>query len=59
MQSHHIAHTEPLLKYLGLVKVEDMFSLKIIKLLHKLSPNDLPPYFQQYKPFLGKNYYSV
>ena len=28
INSHHIAHTKPLLKHLELLKVEDMFSLK-------------------------------
>ena len=37
--SHYIAHTEPLLKKLKLQKVEDMFSLKILKILYKLAHN--------------------
>ena len=52
--SHFIAHTEPLLKDLKLLKVEDMFSLKVLKFLHKLSHNELPPYFKIYEPYLTK-----
>ena len=52
--SSYIAHTEPMLNELGLINVKDMF-LKIIKFLHKLSPNMLPPYFDSYEPFLEKN----
>ena len=52
--SNYIAHTEPLLKNLKLLKVEDMFSLKIQKFLHKLAHNELPPYFKVYDPHLSK-----
>ena len=51
----YIAHAEPNLKELGLINVKDMFSLKIIIFLHKLSHNMWPPYFESYKPFLEKN----
>ena len=46
MNSHYITHTEPLLKHLRFLKVEDMFSLKILFFLHKLLHYDLPPSFQ-------------
>ena len=52
--SHYIAHTEPLFKILNLLKVEDMISLKIIKFIHKLAHNELPPYFKVYDPHLSK-----
>ena len=56
--SSYIAHTEPILKLLGSINVKDMFSLKILHYLHKLSHNMLPPYFKSYKPFLEeKNLY--
>ena len=50
----YIAHTEPILKESGLINVKDMFSLKILKCLHKLSHNTLSPYFESYKPFVEK-----
>ena len=31
-----------------------MFSLKILKFLHKLAHNELPPYFKVYDPHLSK-----
>ena len=34
--SHYIAHSEPLLKELNLLKVKDFFQLKILKFLFKL-----------------------
>ena len=43
--SHYIAHSEPLLKELNLLKVQDLFQLKILKFLFKLYHNKLPPYF--------------
>ena len=52
--SNFIAHTEPLLKELHLLKVTDMFSLKIVMFLHKLSHNVLPQYFEIYRPHLEK-----
>ncbi len=52
--SHYIAHTEPLLKELQLLNVKDMFSLKILNFLHKLSHNDLPRYFEVYRSHLTK-----
>ena len=52
--SKYIAHTEPLLKELRLLKAQDMFSLKLILFLNKLSHNTLPPYFETYRPYLEK-----
>ena len=50
--SKYISHTEPLMKELKLLKVEDMFSLNILKFLHKLAHNNLPTYFEIYRPYL-------
>ena len=44
--NNYTAHTEPLLKELNLLKVKDMFDLKILKFLFKLYHNELPPYFK-------------
>ena len=46
--SHYIAHTEPLLKNLTLLKVEEMVSLKF---LHKRAHTEL---FKVYVPHLSK-----
>ena len=40
--SNYIAHSEPLLKELNLLKVKDLFELKILKFLFKLYHNNLP-----------------
>ena len=53
--SHYIAHSEPLLKELNLLKVNDLFQLKILKYLFKLYHNKLPPYFNIYRSDLKKN----
>ena len=49
--SNYIAHTEPLLKELRLLKVTCMFSLAIWKFYYKLmNYNQLPIYFELMKP---------
>ena len=39
------AHTEPLLKQLIIMKLEDSFSLQFLKFYHKFKVNSLPKYF--------------
>ena len=46
--SNYIAHSEPLLKSLNLLKVKDLFTLKILKFLFNLYHNKLLPYFNNY-----------
>ena len=46
--SHILAHTEPLLKDLGLLKVGDIFKLRLLKFYYKLMNNEVPPYFMTY-----------
>ena len=50
--SHFIAHTEPLLKELGLLKITHIFSLAIWKFYFKLMSGQLPAYFTVMKPTL-------
>ena len=52
--SSYIAHSEPLLKSLNLLKVKDLFNLKILKFLFNLYHNKLPPYFNNYRLDLEK-----
>ena len=52
--SAYIAHSEPILKRLSLLKVQDMYELKILKFLYKLYANDFPRYFDVYRPYLNK-----
>ena len=52
--SNYIAHSEPLLKELNLLKVKDLFELKIFKFLFKLYHNNLRPYFNSYRSHLEK-----
>ena len=50
--SNYIAHTEPLCKQYGIIKLTDMFSLAIWKSYYKLMNNQLPTYFSLMKPVL-------
>ena len=52
--SAYIAHSEPILKGLSLLKGQDLHELKILKFLYKLYANDLPIYFDVYRPHLNK-----
>ena len=52
--SAYIAHSEPILKRLSLLKVQDMYELKILKFLYKLYANNFPRYFDVYRPYLNK-----
>ena len=45
--SHYIAHSEPLLKQLNLLNMQD----KVGQKLHKLNTNKLSAYFNSYKPY--------
>ena len=50
--SNYIAHTEPLLKELELLKITCMFIFSIWKFYYKLMTNQLPVYFAIMKPVL-------
>ena len=52
--SNYIAHSEPLLKELNLLKVKDLFELKVLKFFFKLYHNTLPPSFSSYRSHLEK-----
>ena len=46
--SEYLAHTEPLFKHLGILKVHDIYYLKLLKFYYNLSCNLLPSYFNGY-----------
>ena len=52
--SNYITNSESLLKYLNLLKVKDLFNLKILKFLFNLYHNKLPPYLNNYRLDLEK-----
>ena len=52
--SNYLSHTEPLFKELNLLKIEDLFSLNILKFLYKLAQEVLPSYFNIYRSYLEK-----
>ena len=51
--SSYTAHTTPLFIELGLLKVQDMFKLKLLKFYYKLSSNLLPQYFVSYRDVIN------
>ena len=52
--SNYIAHTEPICKNLGLLKLTDMFSIAVWKFYYKLMNNQLPTYFTGWRPELPR-----
>ena len=52
--SAYIAHTTPLIIEEGLLKVQDIFKLKLLKFYYKLSNDLLPLYFDSYRNVINK-----
>ena len=52
--SAYIAHTTPLFIEEGLLKVQDIFKLKLLKFYYKLSNYLLPPYFESYRDVINR-----
>ena len=46
--SEYLVHSEPLFKTLKLFKIEDVYTLKLMKFYYNLSYNLLPSYFNYY-----------
>ena len=44
----YLAHSEPLFKTLNLLKIEDIYKLKLLKFYYNLSYNLIPSYFKYY-----------
>ena len=47
-KSNFIAHTDPLFRQLNVLKIKDMFKVKILKFYYKLSYGLLPKYVNSY-----------
>ena len=52
--SSYTAHTTPLFIELGLLKVQDMFKLNLLKFYYKLSSNLLPQYLDSYRDVIER-----
>ena len=52
--SNYSVHTTPLFIELGLLKVQDMFKLKLLKFYYKLSYDLVPSYFQTYREVIER-----
>ena len=50
--SSYISHTNPLFIQHKLLKIGDLFKLKLLKLYYKLSYNLLPSYFDKYRQII-------
>ena len=57
--SQILDHTEPLLKDLGLLKVGDIFKLRLLKFYYKLMNNEVPPYFKTYVHIITNEAYIL
>ena len=57
----HRAHTEPILKSLNLIKVEDIYYLAILMFYSKLINNNMPHYFDDFMPHfsIGATNYNL
>ena len=53
--SEYLAHCEPLFKELELLKIEDLYKLRILKFYYNLSYGLLPSYFDCYLDVLNVN----
>ncbi len=47
--SYFIAHTYPLFKSLGILRLDDLYELSVLKFYYKLTNNLLPHYFDTFK----------
>ena len=52
--SNYIAHTEPLFIQLGLLKVQDILKLRLLKFYYKLCYGTLPHYFDHYREIIKR-----
>ena len=52
--SNYIAHTEPLFIQLGLLKVQDIFKLRLLKFYYKLGYGTLPPYLDHNREIIKR-----
>ena len=52
--SNYMAHTEPLFIQLGLLKVQAIFKLRLLKFYYKLCYGALPHYFNHYREIIER-----
>lgn len=53
--SAYLSHTDPLFKELEILKLNDLYTLNILKFLYKLKNDMLPPYFIHYSNLININ----
>ena len=54
--SEYLAHSEPLFKTLKLLKIENVYKLKLMKIYYNLSYNLLPLYFNYYLDVINNDF---
>ena len=52
--SNYVAHTEPLFIQLGVLKVQDIFKLRLLKFYYKLCYGTLPQYFNHHREIIER-----
>ena len=52
--SSYTANTTPLFIELGVLKIQEMFKLKLLKFYYKLSSNILPQHFESYRDVIER-----
>ena len=57
--SKYLQHTTPLLKKLGLLKLEDMFKLNMLKWYHRYQNKQLPAYFLDFEIKAQKDVHDI
>ena len=59
--ANYRAHSEPIFKSLNLLKINDIYYLSILKFYSKLINNNLPHYFDSFKPQFanGVSHYNL
>lgn len=55
-RNEYLSHSEPLFKSLGLLKLQDILSLKLFKFYYKLNYGELPEYFDNYLDIIHKKH---
>ena len=48
--ANYRTHSKPIFKALNILKIDDIYYLSILKFYFKLINNNLPPYFDSFKP---------
>ena len=54
----YISHSTPIFRTLQILKIEDLYTVKVYKLYYKLRNNLLPAYFHTFTPFYHNDHHT-